>query len=112
MRYIPLIASSFIELPKEITRKKACLNIVNRDEKCFMWSVLAALHLLDCNQNANRVMKYTPFENKLVFMGITFPMMIKDITKFEKLNLTISVNVFGYEESDIFPLRITDEVKF
>ena len=43
LRYNPLKASSFIELPKEITRKKACLNIVNRDEKSFMWSVLAAL---------------------------------------------------------------------
>ena len=76
-----------------------------------MKRVLCGLCFCDCNQNANRVTKYTPFENELVFTGITFPMKIKDITKFEKLNLTISVNFFGYEESGIFPLCITDEVK-
>lgn len=39
--------NSYIELPEWISRKKAIVNIQNRDEKCFMWSLLSTLHLVD-----------------------------------------------------------------
>ena len=39
-----LKASSCIDLPKEIKLKKAVVNIQNKDNKCFLWSVLAHLH--------------------------------------------------------------------
>ena len=109
LKYNPLKASSYIELPKRIENRRACLNIKNEDQKCFLWSVLAALHPVQ--QHANRVAKYTQFEEELTLTNITFPMKVKDINKFEKLNPTISINVLGYEDSDIFPLRITGEVK-
>ena len=38
--------------------------------------------------------------------GIQYPIDIKDIGKFEHQN-NISVNVYGYEDKKIFPLRIT-----
>ena len=37
----PLKASSHIDLPKEIKLKKVVVNIQNKDNKCFLWSVLA-----------------------------------------------------------------------
>ena len=44
----------------------------------------------------------------LNFDGINFPMKMKDIKKFEQQNPQISVNVFGYEDKKIFPLRISE----
>ncbi|GFY43966.1 hypothetical protein TNIN_420471 [Trichonephila inaurata madagascariensis] len=37
-------SSSFIEVPKQIAKTKAILNVINKkDSQCFMWSILAAL---------------------------------------------------------------------
>ena len=36
--YKPIRGSSYIPLPDFITRKKAILNLQNRDNKCFLWS--------------------------------------------------------------------------
>ena len=44
----------------------------------------------------------------LNFDGIAFPVSWKGIDKFEKQNPKISVNVLGYEEKDIHPLRISE----
>ena len=107
VRYNPLKASSYIALPKVIKNRKACINIQNNDQKCFLWCVLAALHPTE--DNFNRVSKY--MEDEINMNGIKYPVKVKDITKFEKQNLLIAINVFGFEDGDIFPLRITNEVK-
>jgi len=44
----------------------------------------------------------------LNFDGIAFPVSWKGIDKFEKQNPKISVNVLGYEEKNIHPLRISE----
>nr|DAC81386.1 TPA_asm: PolB [Parasteatoda house spider adintovirus] len=105
-KYIPLNGSSFIPLPPEIVKKKAVLNIRNSDNKCFLWSVLAALHPCSDRKSANRVNKYREFENELALSGITFPMKLNQISKFEKIN-NLSINVFGCENKDIFPLHLS-----
>ena len=90
----PLKASSYLPLPKEITTKLAVLNIQNSDEKCFMWSILAALHPI--GRNSNRVTNYLPFADELDFTGMEFPFKLKDAPKFEQLN-NISINVYGLD---------------
>ncbi|GBM49730.1 hypothetical protein AVEN_175949-1 [Araneus ventricosus] len=87
----PLRASSYISLPEKIQEKKAVINVQNKDNKCFMWAVLSALHAVE--EHAERVSKYKAYESELNFKGIEFPVSLKDITKFEKLN-NISVNVY------------------
>ena len=47
----------------------------------------------------------------LNFDGISFPMKLKDIKKFERQNPQIYVNVLGYEDKEIFPLCISDMVE-
>ncbi|GBN02400.1 hypothetical protein AVEN_19014-1 [Araneus ventricosus] len=42
--YLPLAPSSYIHLPSKLDAKKPLINIKNTDQKCFIWSVLAALH--------------------------------------------------------------------
>lgn len=55
-RYNPLRGSSYIDLPKFIKGKKAIINVKNEDTKCFLWSILLALHLVE--ENGERVSKY------------------------------------------------------
>ncbi|CAB4024062.1 Gastrula zinc finger, partial [Paramuricea clavata] len=106
-KYTPLKASSYIPLPKKLKTKKAIVNIKNTDNKCFMWSVLAALHPIEYNRKPERLHHYKEFENVLDFSGIEFPVTIDKIGKFESQN-NISVNVFGFEDV-LFPIRITKE---
>ena len=109
--YTPLHGSSYVKLPKTLKDKKAILNIQNHDEKCFLWSVLAALHPVHRKDHAQRVQHYRCFEGELNVNGITFPMKVSDVTKFEKQNPALSINLFGYEEKELFPLYITKEKK-
>ena len=38
------IRSTYIPLPTCIQNKKAVINIKNKDEKCFLWAVIAGLY--------------------------------------------------------------------
>ena len=104
--YTPIYGSSYIELPIELRNKKAILNIKNEDEYCFKWAVLAHLHPIGHKDNPNRVSKYKDYESTLDWSGILFPTPLTDVPKFEKKN-NISVNVFGFENGEVFPLLIT-----
>ena len=42
---------SYIELPKWIKSKKAVINPQNKDEECFKWAVIAALHHEEIKHN-------------------------------------------------------------
>ena len=101
-KYKLLKGSQYFELPKKIAKSHSILNIQNKDNKCFLWSILAHLHVVPPHQHGYRVEKYTPYENELNMEGITYPVAVKDVPKFEKQN-DISVNVFGYEDG-YYPL--------
>jgi len=59
--------------------------VKNTDSKCFVWSVLAALH--PGAHDPNRLSSYKPYENSLNLTGLTFPMAVKDVPKFETKSL-------------------------
>ena len=44
VEYNPIRGSSYIDLPEWIKNKKAIINIKNRDDKCFIWSILRYLY--------------------------------------------------------------------
>ena len=44
VEYKPMRGFSFIPLPNFIMRKKAIINMENKDDKCFLWSILRYLH--------------------------------------------------------------------
>ena len=91
-RYEPLHGSTYLPLPDYLRSKKAIVNVQNRDDKCFMWALLSALH--PANREPQRVSKYTAWEEELDFSGVTFPVAVKDIAKTECLN-NLAINVFG-----------------
>ena len=101
----PMKGSSYIPLPDWIMRKKAIVSIRNKDKKCFLWSVLRYLHPRE--KNDCRLKDLEKYEFSLNTKGITFPLKIKDITKFEKLNPDLpGINVFSVDDKKtIYPLR-------
>ena len=95
----------YIDLPKEIETKKAVINVKNKDNKCFEYANLSAQHHDEIKASHQRPSKYKEHLGKLNFTGIDFPVSLKDIDKFEKQNLGIGVNVFGYDK-DVHALRL------
>ena len=85
--------SSYIPLPDWESDKKAIVNIENKDEKCFLWCIIRYLHPRD--KNDTRLKDLKKYENSLNTKGISFPMKLKHISKFEKLNPSLpGINVF------------------
>ena len=101
----PTKGSSYISLPGWISNKKAIVNIKNKDDKCFLWCILRYLYPKE--DNDNRIKDLEKYEFSLNTKGITSPMKIKDITKFEKINPELpGINVFSYDKMNIYPLRM------
>ena len=109
IKYNPTKGSSYIPLPDWITNKKAITNIQNKDEKCFLWCVLRYLYPKE--DNDTRLKDLKKYEFSLKTKDITFPMKLRDISKFEKLNPTIpGINVFSVNENKKFyPLRMAEK---
>ncbi|CAH3171239.1 unnamed protein product [Porites evermanni] len=89
VEFNPSKGSSYIPLPDWISNKKAIVNIQDKDEKCFLWCILRCLHPRE--RDEQRLTGLKEYENSLNTKGISFPMKLKDITKFEKLNPEIPV---------------------
>ena len=108
--YQPIRGASWASTPPLIAKKKACVNVKNTlpgnsrafDNKCFLWSVLAALHPAD--SHADRITNYRRHEDELNMEGIEFPVTAtkRIFQRFERQN-RISLSVFGYAEGAITP---------
>lgn len=103
-----LKGSSYIPPPNFIMRKKANLNVENKDDKCFQWCVLKNLHPV--NIKRTRINDLKKYKNDLNFKDNQFPVKVKDRTKFEKQNPNIpKINVFSMnEQNKIYLLRINE----
>lgn len=99
--------SSYIPLPAELAAKKAIINMKNEDNECFKWCISRALNPTeDHPERVSKILREQAEE--LDWTGIEFPMTLNQITKFEKNNDNVSVNVFGYEKMVVYPLRVSE----
>ena len=78
------------------------------DNACFAWSVVTALY--PAEKYTERESSYPHYTAVLNLADIEFPMTLKDISKFERLN-TVSINVYGIENKQVLPLRLTSDKK-
>jgi len=92
-KFRPMHGSSYFEAPEYIKNKKCIINVKNNDQKCFIWSVLAALY--PQKANSDRVSKYQPLERTLNVQDLKFPLHPKQASVFEENNPTISVNIYS-----------------
>jgi hypothetical protein len=89
---------SYIELPKAIQLKHACVNIKNNEQECLKWSLLAYKYYDKLTRkDKNMVSCYKPYENDIIIPdGVSFPVSLGDIPKIEKAN-NLKINVFRLE---------------
>ena len=83
-KYRPLVGSAFIPTPEALIGKRAIVNPQNYDNECFKWAVLASLYPAD--NHTCRVSNYKPFENKVDWSTLKFPVGLKQIREFESVN--------------------------
>ena len=89
-------ASSFLDTPSELKDvRRSLLSIKNKDEFCFLYSVLAGL--FPQKKHGDRPSTYSSYLDLLVFKSSDFPMPLSKIRFFEKQNVSIAVYRF---ESD------------
>ena len=106
-RWDPLNAGSYIDLPPFLKNKKAIINMQNKDNECFKWSVLRALNPKD--KNAERIDNdLKSKQDTLNMKGIKYPVSFRDIDRFESQNPNISISVVGYNKDErVYPLKVS-----
>ena len=114
-RYKPNHGSSYLKTPKKIGAKGAIVNVINRDSRCFEYSILAAMHYDEIKSLYKKTYRYHPsyfsewIGKELDMSGLSEPVEIDEIGIFEKNN-QMSVNVWLVEENGVSvdPLRISE----
>ena len=102
--YKPLKGKSYIPLPDKLAAKKAIINMKNEDDECFKWCVTRALNSIE--DHPERITKELREQAKLLnWNGIEFPVAVDEnvIRRFERNN-NVSVNIFGYDNENVYPL--------
>lgn len=52
-----------VDLPTELLKKKACINVKNKGNKCFLWALLSAK--FPASSHSDRLNNYKLYENVL-----------------------------------------------
>ena len=105
-------SSSYIDSPDWIKNKKATLIPKNEDGKCIQYAATAALNYKEIESYLERVSDIIPFIN--FWKEINYPSKTDDWKKFERNNLTISLNISYTKGKKYFQLileNITQHVK-
>lgn len=113
----PLRASGYIPLPNALKNcVKSIINLKNTEEKCFQWSILAALHYDEVHKrNRNKATdatRYKEWAKTLNFDCIDTPTPLTQIETFMQHNESarIAVNIYFYDSGKkrICPLLISN----
>ena len=84
---------SYIKSPEWILNKRATINLKNKDNKCFQYSITVALNHQNIENHPERISNIKPFIDKYNWKGIDFPAGIKDWKKFEENNKEVALNI-------------------
>ena len=109
-KYQPLRGGTYLRLPAELAKKKAIINVKNKDNECLKWAIRAALFPPKDGKNPQRPNKY-PQNDGINYEGIDFPTPVKQIDKLEKQNPNLAINVFGWEKDTVIIHRISSKEK-
>ena len=85
-----------------IKSKKTVINLQNKDEECFKWAVIAALHHEEIEHHPERISLLQHYEDQYNWNGLEFPLAIQKIGKFERNNPGIAINVLFNNKESIY----------
>ena len=101
----PIRGSSYLATPMLFKNNNFLLNIKNKNQLCFIYAILAAVNPEIVN-NQQEAYSYKGKIGQLVIDDFDFPIAIRDVTRFEKIN-KLSINIFDLETNQIFPLYLS-----
>jgi len=107
-RYQPLRGGTYLPLPAKLAKKKAIMNVKNRDNECLKWALRAALFPPKNGKDPQRPSKY-PVNDGINYAGIDFPTPVKEIEELEAQNPKLAINVFGWENDCVIVHRISQK---
>ena len=94
-KYNPTRGGKFIALPKWVSTKKACINIQNKDDRCFMYSVQCGIYKVYQEDHPERVSHYNKLTDELNWTNVRFPSSNIEIDTFEENNKgKVAINVY------------------
>jgi len=105
--------STYKPLPKFLKDKKAIVNVNNKDNRCFGFSILAALYH-DHLPTHLQLRKSRPGTYKCLFTQhgldkLAYPVGVEDVAEIEK-QIGIGINIFSYSDDkgvDRYPIYIS-----
>ena len=111
--FSPRHGNSYIPTPEAIVDKHGIINIMNEDDKCFEYAIIASQYYSEIDQhNAQRPGQYQKWLGQYNFDGCRTPMEIDNISRFEKNNdMAINVYHIKHDGEMITPMRITQQEK-
>ena len=103
-KYNPLRGAGSIEIPEIISKSRSVLNIQTKDNRCFLFAVLAELCKAD--NHPERPQKYFEHIGKIKMGNVQFSVKISDIKTVERLNnLSIWVYEWNYEDKELVAVK-------
>ena len=92
--------STFIETPDLIKNKKCTINLQNKDNKCFQYSVTLSLYHQEIKCHPERISKIKPSINNLNWENINFPPQGQDYQQFEMNNKSTALNILQIQDQE------------
>ncbi len=109
--YDPLRMGSYIALSGRLKCSNNVINEKNSDNKCLYYCIYAKFSKKDNNDPERYktfpVHLYQPQGIQFNFNDINYTATFKDIERFEKNNLHVSINIFGVKRDKAYAIKIT-----
>jgi len=91
------VGSSYVELPDFLLKKRAIVNVKNKDARCFAYALLSALHPV---RNSDRPKEYDKFFNQHPELrDLHFPVEIEQLRQVEE-KIGVAFNVFSFFDDE------------
>lgn len=101
MNFIFIIIISGHGYIEGLKNSHCIVNVKNKDNKCFLYSILAVVKYEEITRNKDRPQLYEPFLTQFKYNEEWFPMSLNNIPKFENSNPLYGINVFIYKKWDL-----------
>jgi hypothetical protein len=108
-RRTKMLGKSYIKLPDNIQIKRACVNIKNKDNRCFLYSLLAYKHYDNIkHKDKNEPKYYDKYINEIIEPeNFKYPVKLEDVNQFEKLN-KLKINIYYLDDDNKLQVLYND----
>ena len=107
-QYQPFCGGSYMPLPKKLQNKKVIINIQKKRQPVLEMGAVCSIISTERWHECIKPSRY-PTEDGLNFTGIDFPMPVSEISRLEKQNPFLAINVFGWETECVTVHRLSEK---